>query len=224
VLPVLATPAAAQPPRLLDQLRQLALNRFGRREPAERYVCWVRRFILFHGMHHPRELGLGEVARFLKQLAQSEKDALRSLEQAREALGFLYEELLNVSLGDLPFPEPPRLLDRLLRALRLHHYSPRTETCYMEWAVRFVRFQGLRHPNTMGAAEIEMFLTNLAVNVHMSASTGSCVWSSVSSRGVHRCGPTPFFVCTAAEPRSILTIGSSEPRGGSGLHSVSPIG
>src|SRR5262249_44871476 len=39
------------------------------------------------------------------------------------------------------------------------------------WAERFIRFHGLRHPNTMGAPEIELFLTHLAVNGHVSAST-----------------------------------------------------
>jgi hypothetical protein len=42
--------------------------------------------------------------------------------------------------------------------------SPRTETCYARWAERFLRCHGLRHPNAMGAPEIERFLTDLAVN------------------------------------------------------------
>ena len=165
---VLTTPL---PPRLLDQLRQRALARFGRPEPGERYVQWARRFILFHGKRHPRELAAGDAGRFLLHLAQSEKDPLRSIEQAREAMEFLYHECLHINLGELPFPEPPRLLDRLRRAMRLRHYSPRTESCYVDWVVRFIRFHGLRHPNAMGAAEIEMFLTDLAVNGHVSAST-----------------------------------------------------
>jgi len=74
-------------------------------------------------------------------------------------------------VGELPFPDPPRLLDRLRRACRARLYSPRTEDCYAGWAERFIRFHQLRHPNTMGAAEIEQFLTDLAVNGHVSAST-----------------------------------------------------
>jgi integron integrase len=160
-----------QPPRLLDQLRQAALARYGRAEPATRHVAWALRFILFHGKRHPRELGLAEVGQFLQHLAQSEKDPMRSIEQAREALEFLYQSCLHIPLGDLPFPEPPRLLDRLRRAMRLRHYSPRTESCYVDWAVRYIRFHRLRHPNTMGGAEIELFLTDLAVRGHVSAST-----------------------------------------------------
>jgi integron integrase len=160
-----------EPPRLLDQLRQTALTRFGRPEPAARYVEWVRAFILFHGKRHPGELGLAEVSRFLEHLAQCEKDPLRSIEQAREALQFLYENFLQIRLGEIPFPEPPRLLDRVRRAARVRHYSPRTEHCYVEWIIRYIRFHGLRHPNTMGGAEIEMFLTDLAVRGQVSAST-----------------------------------------------------
>ena len=126
---------------------------------------------MFHGKRHPRELGRAEAARFLEHVAQSEKDPLGCLEAAREALAFLYEEVLHAPIGELPYPEPPKLLDRVRRAIRLRHYSPRTETCYVDWAERFIRFHGLRHPNTMGAAEIEMFLTDLAVNRHVSAST-----------------------------------------------------
>lgn len=169
LLPSIA--AGPQPPRLLDQVRQIALARFGRPEPGERHAEWIRRFVLFHGKRHPRELRAGEVGQFLEHVAQTEKDPLRCLEQAREALGFLYGDVLHSDIGELPFPEPPRLLDRLRRALRLRHYSPRTEACYVDWAVRFIRFHRLRHPNTMGAAEIEMFLTDLAVNGHVAAST-----------------------------------------------------
>jgi integron integrase len=156
---------------LLDEVRQLALDHFGRPEPAERYTGWTRRFVLFHGKRHPRELGPADVGRFLEHVAQSEKDPLTCLEQAHQALTFLYDRVLGLTVGELPLPQPPRLLDRLRRALRVRHYSPRTEDCYVMWAERFIRFHGLRHPNTMGASEIELFLTDLAVRGHVSSST-----------------------------------------------------
>ena len=59
---------APQPMRLLDQLQLNALAHFGRPEPGQRYVHWVRRFILFHGKRHPRELGLAEAGCFLEHL------------------------------------------------------------------------------------------------------------------------------------------------------------
>jgi integron integrase len=165
----MSTPA--QPPRLLDLVRQIARDRFGQEEPAERYADWTRRLILFHDKRHPKDLSPGDVGRFLEHVAQSEKDALNSLEQAHTALTFLYQDVLGLTVGELPFPDPPRLLDRLRRACRVRQYSPRTENCYAEWATRFIRFHGLRHPSTLGAVEIEQFLTDLAANGHVAPST-----------------------------------------------------
>jgi integron integrase len=164
-------PPAGQPPKLLDRLRAAALAHFARPEPADRYVGWARRFILFHGKRHPKEMGLTEVARFLDHLAHTEPDPLGAVEQAREALAFLYDRFLFIRLGELPFPEPPRLLDRVRRACRVRHYSPKTERRYVEWIERYIRFHGLRHPNTMGGPEVVRFLTDLAVNGHVAAST-----------------------------------------------------
>jgi hypothetical protein len=79
------SPAAVRAPRLLDQLRDAALHRFGRPEPAERYAGRARRYILFHGKRHPRELGECEVRQFLEHVAKSEKNPVTCLEQAREA-------------------------------------------------------------------------------------------------------------------------------------------
>src|SRR5262249_41543417 len=120
---------------------------------------------------HPRDLGLAEVAQFLVHVAQTEKDPLCCLEQARESLHFLYHRLLYLDLGELPFPEPPRLLDRLRWALRVRHEAPRTEACYVRWVERFIRVHGFRHPNTLGGPEVEQYLPHLAVNDHVAAST-----------------------------------------------------
>ena len=68
-------------------------------------------------------------------------------------------------------PRPPKLLDRLRDHLRTRHYSIRTETAYVDWARRFILFHGKRHPQEMGSAEVEAFLTHLAVNRQVSAST-----------------------------------------------------
>jgi integron integrase len=64
-----------------------------------------------------------------------------------------------------------QLLGALRRALRLRHYSPRTEEVYVHWVRRFVRFCGLRHPRELGTAEVTRFLSSLAVERHVSAST-----------------------------------------------------
>ena len=74
--------------------------------------------------------------------------------------------------SDVPGGAPaPKLLDRLRDHLRTRHYSIRTETAYVDWARRFILFHGKRHPQEMGAAEVEAFLTHLAVQRQVSAST-----------------------------------------------------
>src|SRR3989449_9805730 len=65
----------------------------------------------------------------------------------------------------------PRLLDRVRDAIRARHYSRRTEEAYVGWIRRFIFFHGKRHPAEMGGAEITAFLTALAVNGRVAAST-----------------------------------------------------
>jgi integron integrase len=65
----------------------------------------------------------------------------------------------------------PRLLEQMRDQIRVKHYSIRTELVYCEWAKRFIRFHHFRHPAEMGAAEVEAFLSDLAVRKNVSAST-----------------------------------------------------
>ena len=64
-----------------------------------------------------------------------------------------------------------RLTDEIRRVLRLRHYSWRTEATYVGWVRRFVRFHGGRHPRGLGAAEVEAFLSHLAVAGEVAAGT-----------------------------------------------------
>lgn len=65
----------------------------------------------------------------------------------------------------------PRLLQRMKHALRSRHYSPKTERTYCLWVKQFVVFNEFRHPDEMGEREINAFLSHLAVNKRVSAST-----------------------------------------------------
>jgi site-specific recombinase XerD len=65
----------------------------------------------------------------------------------------------------------PKLLDQVWQAIRARHYSKRTERTYVEWVKRFIFFHGKLHPTAMGESEINQFLTDLAVNKRVSAST-----------------------------------------------------
>ena len=65
----------------------------------------------------------------------------------------------------------PRLLDQVRGKIRIKHYSLRTEQTYLDWIKRFIRHFGKKHPKDMGAAEVEAFLTHLAVAGNVAAST-----------------------------------------------------
>ena len=69
-----------------------------------------------------------------------------------------------------------RLMDQVRQMLRYHHYSYRTEQTYCDWIIRFIRFHGSqkgsqKHPKLMGKSEIEAFLSHLATNRKVAAST-----------------------------------------------------
>ena len=66
---------------------------------------------------------------------------------------------------------PKKLLDQVREAIRLKHYSIRTEESYVTWIKRYILFHNKRHPNEMASAEIEAFLTHLAVQQKVAAST-----------------------------------------------------
>jgi integron integrase len=68
-------------------------------------------------------------------------------------------------------PSKPRLLDRVRAALRLRHYSRRTEDAYAAWIRRYILFHGKRHPADMGRPELTAFLSSLAVEGRVAAST-----------------------------------------------------
>ncbi|MFL5481827.1 MAG: integron integrase [Gemmatimonadaceae bacterium] len=63
------------------------------------------------------------------------------------------------------------LLSQLVEQLRLRHYSDRTVSTYLSWVVRYIRFHGKRHPRDLGRDQVEEFLTSLAIQSNVSAST-----------------------------------------------------
>ncbi len=76
------------------------------------YLHWVRRFVLFHGKRHPREMGKAEIEAFLTALATHDRVSASTQNQALAALLFLYREVLDV---DVPW------LDSVVRARPSHH-------------------------------------------------------------------------------------------------------
>lgn len=78
--------------------------------------------------------------------------------------------LSGIVLEETPIPKP-RLLDQVRDRIRVKHYSIRTEQAYLGWVKRFILFHGKRHPLTLGAPDVERFLTHLAVEGKVAAST-----------------------------------------------------
>jgi integron integrase len=76
-------------------------------------------------------------------------------------------------------PRAPKLLQELREAIRLHHYSVRTEKAYVSWVRRYVRFHGLRHPGDLGRNEIRQFLVALADRAQLSASSQTQALSAI---------------------------------------------
>jgi integron integrase len=101
--------ATQKPPKLLDQLRaELRTHHYSiRTEHA--YLDWARRFILFHGKRHPKEMGPSEVGAFLSHLAVDRSVSPSTQNQAKSAISFLYKRVLNI---DLPW------LDEVVQAKR----------------------------------------------------------------------------------------------------------
>lgn len=76
--------------------------------------------------------------------------------------------------------KPPRkLLDQVSDALRIKPYSLRTEKTYIEWIRRYILFHEKRHPKDMGAEEIQAFITHLATQRIVSASTQNQALSAI---------------------------------------------
>ena len=94
----LAPPAPASGTKLLDQVHAALRVAHYAKRTEESYVDWIRRFIVFHGKRHPREMGAGEVRAFLTHLAAEKNVAASTQNQALSALLFLYRVVLEVKL------------------------------------------------------------------------------------------------------------------------------
>ena len=100
-------------PRLMDRVRaELSVRRYSPRT-AEAYEGWIRRYILFHGTRHPRELGSEEVRGFLEHLASARGVSASTHGQALAALVFLYVRVLGVPVAGLDNIVRPRRSERI---------------------------------------------------------------------------------------------------------------
>ena len=86
---------------LLEQVRAMIRMRHYSIRTESAYVDWIKRFILFHGKRHPREMGISEVQAFLSYLAVTGEVAASTQNQALNALVFLYKAVLEQPLGEM---------------------------------------------------------------------------------------------------------------------------
>lgn len=123
-------------------------------------------------------------------------------------------------------PRPQRLLDRVREALRVKHYSIRTEESYIAWIRRYILFHNKRHPNVMGGDEVEAFLTHLAVHGNVAASTQNQALSALLflyREVLKKDWPRPMAALRARKPKRLPTVLTKEEvrqvlRSLSGMH------
>jgi integron integrase len=112
-----------------------------------------------------------------------------------------------------PAARGPGLFDEVRRVLRLKHYSLRTEAVYLGWIRRFILANGRRHPRELGAPEIERFLSTLAVEGQVAASTQNQALSALLFLYKEVLGtqlPWLEDVTRAKRPRRLPTVLSRE--------------
>ncbi len=109
--------------------------------------------------------------------------------------------------------DKPRLMDRLREAIRVRHYSLRTEEAYRQWVRRFILFHGKRHPESMGEPEVSAFLSHLAVDRNVAASTQNKALSAILFLYTHVLGRDLDWlegVIRAKRPRRLPVVLSRE--------------
>jgi integron integrase len=95
----LPTSARADKPKLLDEVRDVIRRKHFSIRTEQAYTDWIKRYILFHGKRHPREMAEVEVTQFLTHLAREGRVAASTQNQALSALLFLYKEVLKQEIG-----------------------------------------------------------------------------------------------------------------------------
>jgi integrase len=117
-------------PKLLEQVRIFMRARRYSLRTEQAYLDWIRRFILFHGKRHPRDLGETEISDFLTNLATQQHVAPSTQNQALSALLFLYQQFFERKLGRLDAlratrpPRVPVVLTRVEVRTLLAHVAP----------------------------------------------------------------------------------------------------
>ncbi len=145
--PVTASAQPAKPPKLLDQLRERIRYRHYSVRTEEAYVLWAKRYIFYHGMRHPAEMGKQEIEKFLSYLANERDVAVATHNQALSALLFLYKEVLGVNLPwltEFGRPKRPKRLPVVLTAAEVHRLLNHIDDFTLRLMARMLYGTGMR--------------------------------------------------------------------------------
>ena len=86
--------------KLLDQVRHVIRKKHYSIRTEQAYTDWIKRFILFHGKKHPKDMGESEISKYISYLAVKRNVAASTQNQALNSIVFLYKQVLNRDLGD----------------------------------------------------------------------------------------------------------------------------
>ena len=152
------------------------------------FLRWVEQFSRHLRGVPLRDRSVSDVTDFLDDMKADERLAPWQIEQAREALRILYRDVFGLNGKSMAtvrgqalrdsVTQPRQLeavhgtvLEDLRTAIRMRHYSPRTEEAYLGWAKRFITFHDLKSPADLNASHIDEFLSYLATERAVSSST-----------------------------------------------------
>jgi site-specific recombinase XerD len=99
--PVVNSSTLQHGPKLLELFREAMRVRHYSKRTEDTYCAWVKRYVHFHNMRHPKEMGEPEMNAFLTHLAVAEKVSASTQNQALSALLFLYRNVISKEVGDL---------------------------------------------------------------------------------------------------------------------------
>ena len=158
------TPARGIPPvkpKLLDLVRAELRKRHYSLRTEEAYTGWIRDYIKYHGIRHPREMGKEEVEGFLSHLAVNKQVAAATQNQALAALLFLYRDVLGVTLEWLDnvvrAKKPVRLPVVPLRVVDLVEEHETQDLPHSGDGLEEVVAVGIVHPGVAGQVQLDLF-------------------------------------------------------------------
>lgn len=143
------------------------------------YAPFQNPYIKLHQKREPKAIINPEVEQIPKAISPQITEHTIAPKTKKEPKKEILEMSLAIPQPNIKQQSSPGLLETVRNALRTKHYSIRTEEVYLAWIKRFILFHNKKHPRELGASDVEQFLTHLAVQGNVSASTQNQALSSI---------------------------------------------